>query len=82
MKTILAIISPVLILTALSMTANLQASDIVDREPTTVEFLEGKVYRLSVQLEEVCFQLKDRSLTKLEKKTLKLKRRQLKRELS
>jgi hypothetical protein len=69
MKTFISTLSSFILLAALAFSTNLSANNIVDREPTSVEFLEGKVYRLSVQLEEVRFALKDRSLTKLEKKS-------------
>ena len=81
MKKFLAKLTPILLVAALAFGNSLAADQGTDREPTTVEFLEGKVYRLSVELEEVRFQLKDKSIAKLEKKTLKLKKRQLKREL-
>ncbi|MFK7971883.1 MAG: hypothetical protein AB8F95_16065 [Bacteroidia bacterium] len=82
MKTFLTTISSFAIIAIMAFGSVAYASPSLDREPTSVEFLKGKVHRLSMNLEEVRFKLKDKTITKTEKRTLKHERRMLKRELS
>lgn len=82
MKTFLIKLSPFALIAALMFSTSLSATPALDREPTSVEFLEGKVHRLSMELEEVRFQLKNKAITKVEKRQLKHDRRMLKRELA
>ena len=82
MKTFLTTLSPLILIAALAFSTAATAAPANDREPTSVEFLEGKVHRLSMELEEVKFKLKDKTITKTEQKQLKHSRKMLKRELS